>query len=68
MVSIFNFNFLLGHIDVWMDRWMDKQIYTHIYTHSNSNIYINRRIDIYTNAPIYKRIYRHLQAQDVRIY
>ena len=62
MVSIFNFNFLLGRIDVWIDRWMDGQADTHIYIHSNSNIYINRRIDIYTNAPIYKCIYRHLQA------
>ena len=59
MVSIFNFNFLLGCIDVWMDRWMDKQIYVYIYMHSNSNIYIDRRINTYTNAPIYKRIYRH---------
>ena len=31
----------------------------YIYMHSNSNIYIDRCIDIYTNAPIYKRIYRH---------
>ena len=31
----------------------------YIYMHSNSNIYIDRRIDIYINAPIYKRIYRH---------
>ena len=31
----------------------------YIYMHSNSNIYINRRIDIYTNIFIYRRIYRH---------
>ena len=61
MVSIFNFNFLLGRIDVWMDEWMDKQIY--VYMHSNSNIYINKRIDIYTNAPIYRRIYRHRMCE-----
>ena len=46
-------------MDVWIDGWMNKQIYTHIYMHSNSNIYIDRRINIYTNAPIYKRIYGH---------
>lgn len=57
MVSIFNFNFLLRHIDVWMDRWMDKQIYVHM--HSNSNIYIDRRINTYTNISIYRHIYRH---------
>ena len=57
MVSIFNFNFLLGRIDVWIDGWMDKQIY--VYMHSNSNIYIDRRIDIYTSISIYRRIYRH---------
>ena len=38
---------------------MNKQIYTHIYIHSNSNIYIDRRINTYTNASIYKHIYRH---------
>ena len=31
----------------------------YIYMHSNSNIYIDRRIDTYTNISIYKRIYRH---------
>ena len=39
---------------------MDEQVdtHTHIYIHSNSNIYIDRRIDIYTNISIYRRIYR----------
>ena len=36
---------------------MDKQIY--VYIHSNSNIYIDRCINTYTNASIYKHIYRH---------
>ena len=41
----------------WIDRWMDKQIYAYI--HSDSNIYIDRRINTYTNISIYRRIYRH---------
>ena len=63
MVSIFNFNFLLGRINVWIDGWMNKQIYTHIYMHSNSNIYTNRRINTHTNISIYKRIYRHRMCE-----
>ena len=42
-----------------MNRWMDEQADIHIHIYTATAIYINRRIDIYTNISIYRRIYRH---------
>ena len=54
MVSIFNFNFLLGRIDVWIDGW------THTYTataaYSCTGAYTHTRTYAHTNALIYRRI------------
>ena len=41
----------------WIDGWTSRYMY--IYMYSNSNIYIDRRINIYINISIYNRIYRH---------
>ena len=41
----------------WIDGWTSRYMY--IYMYSNSNIYIDRRINIYINISIYKHIYRH---------
>ena len=35
----------------------------YIYMHGNSNLYIDRCINTYTNISIYKRIYRHRMCE-----
>ena len=59
MVSIFNFNFLLGHMDGWIDGWMNTYIYSNSSIFMHRCIYTYTHICTYTNISIYKRIYRH---------
>ena len=59
MVSIFNFNFLLGRINIWMDEHIHIQqqqqqhIHAQIHIHIHAHIHTHQHIYLHSNSNIY---------------